>query len=81
MYELIRKNNGSFSKISAQSHYMHEAAEDNEGGPLSGITGLLLIIGIVYVLEKIGQKELAEKLRKAETLATLKVAFLVASVA
>ena len=47
----------SFSKISAQSHYMHEAAEDNEGGPLSGITGLLLIIGIVYVLDKIGQKE------------------------
>ena len=54
---LVAIISSSFSKISAQSYYMHEAAEDNEGGPLSGISGLLLIIGIIYVLEKIGQKE------------------------
>ena len=44
-------------KISAQSYYMHEAAEDSEGGPFSGIAGLLLIIGIGYVIDKLGKKE------------------------
>lgn len=43
--------------ISAQAYYMHEAAEDNDGGPFSGITGLLLIIGIGYILDKLGRKE------------------------
>ena len=36
---------------------MHEAAEDSEGGPFSGIAGLLLIIGIGYVIDKLGKKE------------------------
>lgn len=41
----------------AQSYYMHEAAEDNEGGFFEGIGGTLLLIGIGYILDKLYKKE------------------------
>ena len=36
--------------IYAQSYYMHEAAEDSDG---AGLWGLLILIGIIIIAEKL----------------------------
>ena len=39
--------------LTAQSYYMHEAAEDSDGNPVSGILSLSLLIGIGIVIDKL----------------------------
>ena len=43
--------------ITAQSYYMHEAAEDSDGNPGSGIVALLIIIGIGTLITKMFGKD------------------------
>lgn len=45
-------------KVFAQAYYMHEAAEDSDGSPIDGIIGLLLLIGLGILIDKLwGKKE------------------------
>lgn len=48
---------GSYLHISAQSYYMHEAAEDSDGNPGGGIVALLIVIGIGTLITKIFGKD------------------------
>lgn len=43
--------------VSAQSYYMHEAAEDSDGNPGGGIVALLIVIGIGTLITKIFGKD------------------------
>lgn len=43
-------------KVSAQAYYMHEAAEDSDGSPIDGIIGLLLLIGLGVLIDKLWNK-------------------------
>jgi hypothetical protein len=47
----------SYLHISAQSYYMHEAAEDSDGSSGSGIVALLILIGIGTLLTKMFGKD------------------------
>lgn len=44
---------GLYIHIAAQSYYMHEAAEDSDGNPVSGIVALLIIIGIGALIDRL----------------------------
>lgn len=48
---------GSYLHISAQSYYMHEAAEDSDGNLVSGIVALLIIIGIGTLINRLFGKD------------------------
>lgn len=43
-------------KVSAQAYYMHEAAEDSDGGPIDGVIELLLLIGLGVLIDKLWRK-------------------------
>lgn len=43
--------------VSAQSYYMHEAAEDSDGNPGGGIVALLIVIGIGTLITKMFGKD------------------------
>lgn len=43
--------------VTAQSYYMHEAAEDSDGNPGGGIVALLIVIGIGTLITKIFGKD------------------------
>ena len=43
-------------KVHAQAWAMHEAAEDSDGSPMSGILGFLIFIGICMLFDKLGGK-------------------------
>ena len=43
--------------ITAQSYYMHEAAEDSDGNLGSGIVVLLIVIGIGTLITKLFGKD------------------------
>lgn len=47
-------------KVSAQAYYMHEAAEDSDGNPIGGIIGLLLLIGLGVLIDKLWGKSKKE---------------------
>lgn len=47
-------------KVSAQAYYMHEAAEDSDGSPIDGIIGLLLLIGLGVLIDKLWGKSKKE---------------------
>lgn len=47
-------------KVSAQAYYMHEAAEDSDGSPVDGIIGLLLLIGLGVLIDKLWGKSKKE---------------------
>ena len=43
--------------VTAQSYYMHEAAEDSDGNPGGGIVALLIVIGIGSLITKMFGKD------------------------
>lgn len=47
-------------KVFAQAYYMHEAAEDSDGNPIDGIIGLLLLIGLGVLIDKLWGKSKKE---------------------
>ncbi|MBS6651522.1 hypothetical protein [Alistipes putredinis] len=49
-----------YCKVSAQAYYMHEAAEDSDGNPIGGIIGLLLLIGLGVLIDKLREKSKTE---------------------
>lgn len=46
--------------IFAQAYYMHEAAEDSDSNPIDGIIGLLLLIGLGVLIDKLWGKSKKE---------------------
>lgn len=48
---------GFYLHIAAQSYYMHEATEDSDGNPVSGIVALLIVIGIGTLITKMFGKD------------------------
>lgn len=46
-----------YLQLSAQSYYMHEAAEDSDGNPGGGIVALLILIGIGTLITKMFGKD------------------------
>lgn len=47
-------------KVSAQTYYMYEAAEDSDGSPIDSIIGLLLLIGLGVIIDKLWGKSKKE---------------------
>ena len=47
-------------KVSAQAYYMHEAAEESDGSPIDGIIGLLLLVGLGVLFDKLFRKSKKE---------------------
>ena len=43
--------------VTAQSYYMHEAAEDSDGGAGGGIVALLIVVGIGTLITKMFGKD------------------------
>ena len=43
--------------VTAQSYYMHEAAEDSDGSAGSGIVALLIVVGIGTLITKMFGKD------------------------
>ena len=46
-----------FIKVSAQASYMHEAAEDSEGGGIWGVLSLLIFIGVGTLISNLFSNE------------------------
>lgn len=51
---------GTYYEVFAQT-YMHEAAEDSEGGGIYGVLSLLIFIGIGNLVGKLFSKENSKK--------------------
>lgn len=49
-----------YCKVFAQAYYMHEAAEDSDGSPIDGVIGLLLLIGLGVLIDKLWGKSKKE---------------------
>lgn len=64
-----------FAVSHAQSYYMHEAAEDSDGGgPFAGLLGMALLFGVVYIISNIHESHKVSQKRQEEKFFNMKIA-------